>query len=73
MIKPPQEGELLPTETWECVSDLCNGWMRKEYSFDSSPACPLCQSHMSSGTRMIPELSRIFRKSGIRFGRGNPH
>ncbi|MBM7647870.1 hypothetical protein JOC78_000810 [Bacillus ectoiniformans] len=39
-------------ETWECVSDDCNGWMRKDFS-QNDPTCPFCKSEMKSGTRFI--------------------
>ncbi|KAB7709006.1 hypothetical protein F9802_02400 [Bacillus aerolatus] len=46
--------EPLPNEdidTWECVSEDCNGWMRKDFSAAETPACPFCGKEMKSGTR----------------------
>ena len=55
--KRPQEE--LPTEitaVWTCVKDNCNGWMRKNFSFEEVPVCSLCASPMTSGTRELPVL-----------------
>lgn len=69
----PEELDALPVDVWECKSDSCNGWMRKNFSFDTSPECPLCESPMKSGTRMIPKLKKEFRSKGINFARRNQH
>lgn len=48
--------EPLPSEdieTWECVDEGCNGWMRKDFATGDSPSCPFCKSEMESGTRYI--------------------
>lgn len=66
---PQQDQDFMPTDTWECSSDSCNGWMRQEFSFQSSPACPLCKAPMKRGARMIPRLKKIFRKTEIKFGK----
>ncbi|MGM8364564.1 cold-shock protein [Virgibacillus sp. W0181] len=44
------------TNVWSCKSDDCQGWMRESYSFNETPACPLCQSEMEQQVRMLPEL-----------------
>jgi hypothetical protein len=51
-------------ETWECTSDDCNGWMRKNFSEDDSPSCPFCGSEMQNGTRLTNSLqNNTFRKT----------
>jgi len=70
---PPADSEALPIEVWECNSDSCNGWMRKRFSLDSSPDCPLFKSSMKSGTRLIAPLKKEFRRKGINFQRRKPH
>ncbi|WP_369899717.1 cold-shock protein [Bacillus manliponensis] len=41
---------------WECGSEECLGWMRKNFSFEEEPTCPLCGSEMTSGERLLPRL-----------------
>ncbi|RXT04897.1 cold-inducible protein YdjO-related protein [Ammoniphilus sp. CFH 90114] len=62
-----------PTEVWECEANECKGWMRKNYSLDTTPNCPLCQTQMRSGTRMIPQLKKELRRRGINFARRVRH
>ncbi|MEW9670399.1 cold-inducible protein YdjO-related protein [Ammoniphilus sp. 3BR4] len=63
----------MPTEVWECESTDCKGWMRKNYSLETTPGCPLCDSPMKSGTRMIPQLKKVLRRRGINFARKIRH
>jgi hypothetical protein len=44
------------TAIWSCTSDTCNVWMRKDFSFDSEPLCPICQSPMEQGVKELPEI-----------------
>ena len=44
------------TAVWACVSEDCPGWMRKDFSFDHHPVCPLCSSEMREEIRLLPEL-----------------
>ncbi|MCM3538018.1 cold-inducible protein YdjO-related protein [Priestia endophytica] len=44
---------------WECESTECVGWMRKNFSFDEKPSCPLCDSSMKSGERMLSKLTNM--------------
>ena len=46
---PPEQ-----TPVWECESEDCLGWMRKNFSFEEEPKCPLCKSSMKSGERLLP-------------------
>ena len=41
---------------WECEAEDCLGWMRKNFSFEEEPKCPLCKSSMKSGERLLPKL-----------------
>ncbi|MCP8969566.1 cold-shock protein [Ectobacillus ponti] len=41
---------------WECSSEDCKGWMRKNFSFTENPDCPLCGSEMKSGERLLHVL-----------------
>ena len=45
---PPEQ-----TPVWECESEDCL-WMRKNFSFEEEPKCPLCKSSMKSGERLLP-------------------
>lgn len=44
------------TDIWTCTNEDCTGWMRKGFSFEENPACPLCESSMTSDVKMLPEL-----------------
>ena len=44
------------TTVWSCTSADCQGWMRESYSFEETPACPLCESVMEQEMRVLPEL-----------------
>ncbi|WP_333485676.1 cold-inducible protein YdjO-related protein [Paenibacillus sp. SYP-B4298] len=41
---------------WTCSSDNCSCWMRNDFSFESQPLCPICQSEMNEGTKLLPVL-----------------
>lgn len=69
----PASPDIEPIDVWECTSGSCKGWMRKRFSLDSSPECPLCHSSMKSGTRTIAPLKKEFRRKGINFQRRRPH
>lgn len=59
-VEPIEEKE---TEVWTCSNESCSCWMRDNFSFENSPTCPLCQSQMSKGTRMLPVLLNYGRPS----------
>jgi hypothetical protein len=41
-------------EVWECESEDCIGWMRKDFSCEDHSHCPLCRSRkMRSGERLL--------------------
>ena len=44
------------TSVWDCESDDCIGWMRKDFSFETDPNCPLCGSKMKSGDRLLQQI-----------------
>ncbi|WP_144940454.1 cold-shock protein [Paenibacillus sp. 32O-W] len=44
------------TRIWFCTHKGCKGWMRDNFTFDSSPRCRLCNSPMDIGTRKLPAL-----------------
>lgn len=44
------------TEVWLCSNDECIGWMRDNFTFDEKPTCPLCQSSMIQGDKVLPVL-----------------
>ncbi|WP_028401583.1 cold-inducible protein YdjO-related protein [Ectobacillus panaciterrae] len=48
-----QEKKQEEVAVWECESDDCLGWMRKEFSFTDEPDCPLCGTRMKNGTRLL--------------------
>nr|WP_134699777.1 cold-inducible protein YdjO-related protein [Ammoniphilus sp. YIM 78166] len=70
---PASEPNAVPTEVWNCESQECKGWMRKNFSLENSPECPLCQTEMKAGTRMIPQLQKEIKKRGINFARRVRH
>ncbi len=54
-----QQQEPIPevdTDVWSCSSGDCAGWMRADYSFSNTPACPLCGAEMMSEVRNLPEI-----------------
>lgn len=50
------EAERENIAVWECESDDCLGWMRKDFSFAEEPACPLCGESMKSGERLLYKI-----------------
>ncbi|TCZ76347.1 cold-shock protein [Paenibacillus albiflavus] len=44
------------TSVWICSEDTCSCWMRENFSFEESPACPICSSVMVKNTKMLPSL-----------------
>ena len=40
-------------EIWECESEECNGWMRKNFSYQNHQKCPLCGHKMRTGERLL--------------------
>ncbi len=70
---PEGDPHIIPTDIWECEANNCKGWMRKSFSLDSAPDCPLCKSSMRSGTRVIPLLKKEIRNRGINFARKHRH
>ncbi|MGZ9585748.1 cold-shock protein [Paenibacillus marinisediminis] len=44
------------TAIWSCETDTCKGWMRDNFSFQEEPTCPLCNSPMIKGEKMLPVL-----------------
>ncbi|QHW31881.1 hypothetical protein GZH47_14250 [Paenibacillus rhizovicinus] len=49
----------LPTEMtpiWSCTKEGCNGWMRKNYSFEEVPTCAQCKSPMTNDMKELPIL-----------------
>ncbi|MFC5401441.1 cold-shock protein [Cohnella soli] len=45
------------TAIWSCSDDNCNGWMRDNFALSSTHQCPLCQSEMVKGERMLVALA----------------
>lgn len=46
----------IDTEVWACTNEKCSSWMRKSYSFDDKPTCPICEATMDLEVRKLPEL-----------------
>ncbi|MEY4479426.1 MAG: hypothetical protein RLZZ267_104 [Bacillota bacterium] len=44
------------TVIWSCENDNCVCWMRKNYTFEATPQCPICQTNMREETRLLPSL-----------------
>lgn len=44
------------TAIWACDNEECTGWMRKGFTFEVNPVCPLCNSTMTDEVRLLPEL-----------------
>lgn len=44
------------TEVWECESEDCIGWMRKDFSHENHQKCPLCGHKMRDGERLLEKL-----------------
>lgn len=51
--------EIIPEETkvWECTSDDCNCWVRDNFKSTETPTCPLCNSEMTQGTKMLQAIN----------------
>ncbi|WJE52255.1 cold-inducible protein YdjO-related protein [Bacillus cereus] len=52
--KPVEDSEEIAV--WECQTKECLGWMRKNFSLEEEPKCPLCKGDMESGTRLLQKL-----------------
>ncbi|MBD2861947.1 MULTISPECIES: cold-inducible protein YdjO-related protein [Paenibacillus] len=52
-----EELPLEETEIWSCTKEACNGWMRDDFAFESTPTCRLCLSPMTRALKMIPVVS----------------
>ncbi|MFB4164686.1 cold-shock protein [Alteribacillus sp. JSM 102045] len=50
---PPE----VETKVWSCTNDDCAGWMRENFTFESEPSCPLCQSEMIKDTKTLPQIN----------------
>jgi len=50
------------TDIWQCSTEGCPCWMRANFAFEETPACPICQSSMVKDTRMLPTLSNVSSK-----------
>jgi len=51
-----KDQEPLPKEQtmiWECKSEECNGWMRKNFSYENRQKCPLCGHKMRVEKRLL--------------------
>ncbi|NBD24306.1 cold-shock protein [Paenibacillus glycinis] len=44
------------TAIWSCTKEGCNGWMRKNYSFEDVPTCTQCKSPMVHSMKELPIL-----------------
>ena len=44
------------TSIWSCTNDDCFGWMREAFSLEDTPKCPLCNSEMEKGTKVLPVI-----------------
>ncbi|MED3123705.1 cold-inducible protein YdjO-related protein [Bacillus wiedmannii] len=51
---PVEEPEAIAV--WECLEENCRGWMRKNFSLEAEPKCPLCKSDMESGERLLQKI-----------------
>lgn len=54
------------TAIWSCPTENCKSWVRDNFTFSSTPTCPLCQVKMVKGERMLPAVvntSPIHNKS----------
>lgn len=54
-----EEIEQRETEVWACTNQDCNGWMRQDFSFVDTPACPLCHNSMEKEARMLPVIENL--------------
>ncbi|WP_153125162.1 cold-inducible protein YdjO-related protein [Peribacillus tepidiphilus] len=55
--KKNQQEEVIIEDTvvYSCVSDMCNGWMRKDFAMDPY-LCPFCGSEMHQEVRELPKI-----------------
>ncbi|AZJ22886.1 cold-shock protein [Bacillus wiedmannii] len=52
--KPVEDPEAIAI--WECTAKDCRGWMRKNFSLEEEPKCPLCKNDMNSSERLLQKL-----------------
>jgi hypothetical protein len=48
---------IVETKIWSCSEGNCNGWMRDEFTLESTPTCPFCQSEMKEDIKLLPEMN----------------
>ncbi|MFD0673883.1 cold-shock protein [Cohnella sp. GCM10027633] len=51
--RPLEEVREEMTAIWACPQDDCNGWMRANFAFSTTPVCSLCQSEMVKSEKML--------------------
>jgi hypothetical protein len=68
-----KEPEGIHTDVFECESPSCNGWMRKNYSFEESPDCPICHSSMIESVRHLQKPEKQINRKRIHFGKVLKH
>ena len=49
-------------EVWECESEACIGWMRKNFSYEVNQKCPLCGHTMKAGKRLLEKASNPHKR-----------
>ncbi|WP_404978317.1 cold-inducible protein YdjO-related protein [Bacillus thuringiensis] len=52
----PKESKFVEIAVWECQEENCRGWMRKNFSLEEEPQCPLCKGDMESSERLLQKL-----------------
>jgi hypothetical protein len=55
--KPVEELPSELTAVWICSDENCKGWMRDNFAFSLSPVCPLCQTKMVKGEKMLNAIA----------------
>lgn len=56
--------EPIDTNIWDCVSDICNTWMREDFCMELTPTCPSCQSPMQKESRLLTPIQTPFWTAG---------
>ncbi|MFB6367634.1 cold-inducible protein YdjO-related protein [Paenibacillus elgii] len=59
--KSTQQILTVETSVWMCKKENCLGWIREDFSFETTPICLFCKSEMVHTTKILPVLTNSFK------------
>lgn len=55
--RPEEQVPQEETVIWTCTNDDCSCWSRDDFSSQDKTTCPICNSEMIQGTKVLPVIS----------------